>query len=227
MKTEVKEYPILFNAEMVQAILAGRKTQTRRVMKLKDTFKECIWCEGQGFEWVECGNELSGFDYRQPCRCKMPSCPYGHAVSNLWIRETWAVGKGYDETAPRDIPKQSYIKVWYLADGPKPEWVGRTRVSIHMPRYFSRINLENKGIGVEQIQEITKEDSISEGIKKPNREGFYDYLRKEYCRTWSVTSFESLWDSIHSNDGFNWQSNPFVWVVKFKLMKGNENGSND
>ena len=84
--------------------------------------------------------------------------------------------------------------------------------------------MENEKVGVEQIQKISTHDAYWEGVKdcdEPDHDDcFYGGMGRQ-C------SFESLWDSIHSNDGFNWQSNPFVWVVKFKLMKGNENGSND
>ncbi len=230
MKPKVKERPILFNAEMVKRILDGRKTQTRRLVKPQPkpstVHPECKPSLGIDYlgrlnvTWITPTSKPDHFyrDFDFPI-----NCPYGKSGDRLWVRETWAVGKGYEGLSPRDVPKESFIKIWYLADGPKPDWAGRTRVSIHMPRYFSRINLAVGKTSVEQIQEITWKDSISEGIYGPLCGHNFDEYWKNYTSyrdefVSPIDSFHTLWDSIHSNDGFDWHSNPFVWVVEFKLL---------
>ena len=87
-----------------------------------------------------------------------------------------------------------------------------------MPRWASRINLEVKAVRVERVQDIKAEDALAEGV---NSDGnmFMDYQRKDFCRTWSVRSFQSLWDSINAKRGYAWDTNPWVWVVEFARVQ--------
>jgi len=198
----MKELPILFSGSMVRAILEGRKTQTRRVVRMISR-KGCPWCEEkEPYEWIETGNELAGYDYRQPCRCIIENCPYGQPGDRLWVRETWWRPDGRSK------------RIVYRADyaNPGTGW----RSPIHMPRWASRITLEITGIRVQRVQEISEEDAKAEGCSKEAvgaearaLGGMHFTARKQ---------FAELWDSINAKRGFGWGLNPFVWVLSFRKL---------
>lgn len=211
----MKEHPILFNGQMVRAILAGRKTQTRRVLKdqppehykyerspgnthvgyiAKD--QPMIWagepCWRYGAEWGA-----------QPVReIPWPNCPYGKPGDRLWVREAWAnMAYECDEplyTYKADTPAAS-VPGWSLPPGVK--W----KPSIHMPKAASRITLEITDVRVERLQEISDQDCVAEGIdvEVPNQPVQFQ--------------FSQLWDSINK-DKHPWVSNPWVWVVEFERV---------
>ena len=193
----MKERPILMSAPMVRAILAGAKTQTRRVMKGTQP-----WGMKDGRpEWAIAGSE--------------PRCPYGVLGDRLWVRETWAQNENQLSETRMD---RSYA---YAADnagraldngGEKP-W----RPSIHMPRWASRITLEVTGVRVERLQDISEADAIAEGISFSAAFGGYhtEDGRHFHC-TDPIESYASLWDSIHGAG--SWDANPFVWCVSFKRI---------
>ena len=192
----MKEHPILFSGAMVRAILEGRKTQTRRVIKMHHR-KDCPFSydenDDTGYEWVDAGPDFSGHDYRQPCRCI--NFPYGDIGDRLWVRETF--NGGVDG-----------IPVVYRATNPElngAPW----KPSIHMPRTLSRINLEVTAVRVEQIQDITREDVYAEGLQRGEGWG-------PLGRLGSVDGFSDLWDSINAKRGYSWVSNPWVWVIEFE-----------
>ena len=179
--------PMLFSAEMVRAILDGRKTQTRRVVKPQPT-------EG-GLHWVTaCGGDFAAWqdacllldehsEYGGPCQ---RTCPYGKPGETLWVRETWCA---HWNAPPYDAP-QSYrivtgdelppinqengdlyqpapsdiMTVWYGAQGDKPLHM-KWKPSIHMPRWASRITLRITDIRVERLQDITEDDARAEGCE--------------------------------------------------------------
>lgn len=194
----MKERPILFNADMVRAILDGRKTQTRRVVKADfDIIGECD--DGSLWPWREdCEN---GGDIWYPC-------PYGQPGDRLWVRETWAMS-GHQRVEYRAAP----------ADGSDFRCVDRWRPSIHMPRWASRITLEITAVRVERLQDISEEDAKAEGVWKYGDEDCW----KIYTKTTSFgtscprRSFESLWQSINGPD--SWNANPWVWVIEFKRVE--------
>ncbi len=186
----IKEKPILFNSEMVNAILDGKKTQTRRVIKNPEQWM--IEDMGDGSFFFEDGNGDSQnvLDY----------CPYGKQGDRLWVRETWfnpdyADGKG--------ITDFNYYKA---TDDPN-EWKGSWKPSIHMPRWASRINLEVTGVRVERVRDISTHDAISEGI-----------LKEPHDSKPHIAYFADLWDSINKKRGYGWDINPWAWVVEFKKL---------
>ena len=141
----MKERPILFSGEMVQAILDGRKTQTRRVIKPQPGI-----APGIGPVW-------KGSDY---CKEWIRECPYGIHGDRLWVRETWASFKG---------------GVYYRAEGSNNARIEETvgwRPSIFMPKIISRIWLEITDIRVERVQEISPQDVCREGIRPTIPGGF-------------------------------------------------------
>lgn len=173
---DVREKPILFSGEMVRAILAGTKTQTRPVVVKAGGMHRgenpVLVKTDHKFVWARFADDVSHYSLR---------CPYGTVGNRLWVRETFycddftggameLAKRCFNEPKPSD---ESIIAEWrdalyYRADG-EPEWEapeGRTpwRPSIHMPRWASRITLEITGVRVERLQEITDADCEAEGI---------------------------------------------------------------
>jgi hypothetical protein len=198
----MKERPILFSAPMVRAILAGSKTQTRRAMKLKGWHTIEERDDGKPWPWMYDSDHDS--DYWLPC-------PYGQVGDRLWVREAWKAHTTFDHLPPRELPKSH---LWYLADdGYKAE--SRTRASMHMPRWASRITLEITEVRVERLQDISQADAIAEGappshpsIDKVSHEfGYPDFSRSWYAQ---------LWEQI--NGAGSWEANPWVWAVNFRKV---------
>lgn len=214
----MKERPILFNTEMVKAILDGRKTQTRRVIKPQppeshqwDVDARC-WLVNAG-KWI---TEDPPFPRN--------TCPHGVPGDRLWVRETHAVYGVMDSDNPRVI---------YRADSPPDAGIS-WRPSIHMPRWASRINLEITGVRVERVQDIEEDDAEAEGIFIDNncivgtsgaggvhREimGRRAFAADDEGHECPIDAFEQLWDSINAKRGYSWESNPWVWVVEFKQVQ--------
>jgi len=191
----MKERPIIFSGPMVSAILAGRKTQTRRV--IKDPQDEtggqyCIeYADEKPDQLVHLHNpKCSCFcDYT----CNYP-CPFGQPGDRLWVRETFYCNAG-EYYFRADMPDKG--------DREAPGW----RPSIHMPRAESRITLEITAVRVERLQVIPTEDALAEGYQA-------DITRAP------VTWYRELWDSINGKrPGCSWTANPWVWVIEFKRIK--------
>lgn len=192
---EVRERPILFSAAMVRAILDGRKTQTRRVVKPQPTHRLVEPKLGltigmdpadDGAVWYD----ADGISPGRPVRC-----PYGRPLDRLWVRESFI--------RHASIPQL----VGYVADGCEAtEHWEKQSPSIHMPRRFCRIVLEIADVRVERVQEITEEDAKAEGAPW------------EDCWPTYRQSFEALWDSINGPRGYGWDANPWVWVVGFRKV---------
>ncbi|EKN6054076.1 hypothetical protein ACPX3P_000639 [Yersinia enterocolitica] len=190
-----KERPILFNAEMVNAILSGRKTQTRRIMRDQP---EVIPPED------ECGVPGYWIPYnagKTMVRNEMMTiaCPLGKPGDQLWVRETFGdCGVRLVYRADYDDGAACIVKRW--------------TPSIHMPRWASRINLLITGVRVERLNDISEQDARAEGIKAwrgPAEELVGGKL-----------AFFELWDSIYGQkEGENWQANPWVWVIEFERME--------
>lgn len=198
-----RERPILFNGEMVRAILDGRKTQTRRIAKV--TSEGCK----EGFI-----TPLAGFVPRS-IENHISYCPFGKPGDRLWVRETWSKSK------------QPYLSghIFYRADGETNgkqfslsfvERESKWRPSIHMPRSASRILLEITNIRVERLNDISEEDAIAEGCVSTavaNESG------NDYAGLYASENFSRLWKLINGKG--SWDLNPFVWVIEFKVI---ENG---
>lgn len=202
--------PILFSAPMVRAILEGRKTQTRRVVKPQDSVEDHVDKSG-AVEFIHLHSpKCPGYcDYA----CKFP-CPYGAPGDLLWVRETWAIGpaKG-DGAAYRadlsddDIAEEREIR--RLAPKLSEEFRdARWRPSIYMPRWASRITLKITDVRVERLQEISLYDVQQEGLGID-----VGQLSREGARF----AYGELWKSI--NGAESWAANPWVWVVGFERVK--------
>lgn len=203
-----KDKPIMFSGSMVRAILDGRKTQTRRVIKPQPVGSPaglgCIGGRGIGhiFESEHTGGQIV-------------RCPYGEPGDRLWVRETWADEPG----GPDDYPITVYAAdmaarhhndvahgpIFYLRSDYKPK---RWRPSIYMPWWASRITLEVTGVRAERLRDISEADARAEGTTTNE----IDLTHRE--------SFQTLWDSINAKRGFGWEANPWVWAVEFKRDEG-------
>ncbi len=206
--TLVKERPILFSGEMVRAILAGNKTQTRRVVKPQPK----SLCVGH------CPATKPCFTH-DGLHC-MPSeyCPYGRVGDRLWVRETWKVGLVGDATV-LDFAAGGYDLLDYpVSFGAFEQYESKGwRPSIHMPRWASRITLEITGVRVERLQDITWADIRYEGVECPLHD-FPGGLCVGECRELRQ-AFRNLWDSINGKSpGKTWDDNPWVWVIEFKKV---------
>lgn len=203
--TTVKEHPILFKGEMVQAILDGRKTQTRRVIKLADGR-----LPDESDIPAHYGNEILTYimDFSKTYPFwKQLDCPYGKPGDRLWVRETW----GYSCGVYGNPPECNASCIMYKADdnnATNPD-DGRWRPSIHLPRWASRIDLEITDVRVEQVQDITPRDAFAEGVRDNYLHQAPDWMDRQ--------AFQELWDKINKPRGYGWDVNPWVWVVEFKV----------
>ena len=213
-----KERPILFSGPMVRAILEGRKTVTRRVMKHQPHEDASVTVEKYNAAVVDRhgeeqpGPEVFGAwwsDGERGC-----VCPYGQPGDRLWVRENF--GEIYDYCDHPEMPgcpsEFWHIEWKYRADG-ELEMGSQDGVftgwkpSIHMPRIASRILLEVTDVRVERLQDISDADALAEGCShKDMRHG--DRLASVFAR---------LWESI--NGAGSWGANPWVWVVEFRRIQ--------
>ncbi|WP_436590155.1 hypothetical protein [Pseudomonas aeruginosa] len=204
-----RERPILFNEQMVRAILEGRKTVTRRVMKPQPDFLGSMVDPNTPFKTLDAGLHAR------------ITCPYGEPGDRLWVREAWAADAQVDAIAPRDFSQGEPI--WYPADfsvrqtGCSMISKGRGRPSIHMPRWASRILLEITAVRVERLQDISEEQALAEGVHGEPCDHARQACSDIGC--WGDTAkgaFGFLWEQL--NGAGAWQANPWVWVVEFKRV---------
>lgn len=196
----MSEKPILFSGEMVRAILDGRKTQTRRALKVQPL----------DILPMNVPNQWATLRERAPNHGDVIKCRFGVPGDRLWVRETFCVG--FDN-------EQSWH---YRATDPNPAEFSRMgwkwKPSIFMPRAASRITLEIVDVRVERLQEISEGDCFAEGIKPiecldcdalilTHRAGDSHYDDP-------IPAYKSLWERI--NGAGSWALNPWVWVVEFK-----------
>jgi len=214
----MKTIPILFSTPMVQALQAGTKTQTRRVVKFS---KKAIYnlSEGESYEltrmqdgYADGTRPVFGSD-DEPNLFSVP-CPYGAPGDILWVRETWAELKG------------GHNEVWieYKADGldnhgDSGDWDWKP--SIFMPKTACRLFLKVKSIRVERLQSITEADAVAEGLEKWLDGNFKAYTKDAGKFENAVPAYRSLWQSI--NGPGSWEANPYVWVVEFEKCDKPEN----
>lgn len=188
----MKETPILFTGAMVRAILDGRKTQTRRVLK---------------YQPEQCHVETQ-CSYNALLR----GCPYGQPGDKLWVKETFQLCEWFqDHWEPAKLRNECQsVDKFYAADGVLPDQSDlHWRPSIFMPRWASRITLELTAVRVERVQNITEEDAMAEGVDWQATAGLSRFTAKKLYAT--------LWDSINGKK-HPWASNPWVWVLTFKRI---------
>lgn len=213
MATAVKERPILMSAEMVRAILDGRKGQTRRVVKPQPPKETQLFVAVRDwFEAADIDQEL-GFDF--PTSQHQYHCPYGVPGGRLWVRETWCEFVERHRTK-RNIREFAYranchedgerCRQDYIDAGYPYQW----KPSIHMPRIASRLLLELTNVRVERLQDISDEDAAAEGV---------DAMPSAPAALTHRTSFAKLWDTLNKSPDYSWESNPWVWVLDFKRVE--------
>ena len=208
------ERPILFSAPMVSALLAGTKTQTRRVVKpCKDLSVGCelAACELAGE--VNAG-DYSNAKYRPGDRlwvreaCIAEELPDGLDGVRYLADEAFIAIQSTSEAADRWLDLRFYGK------RPSPVAPVKTVPAIHMPRWASRITLEITDVRVERLQDISIADAIAEGVNvHPDHHG------KPRTSIYSpVQAYLDLWEKI--NGPGSWEANPWVWVIDFKRVEG-------
>lgn len=200
----MKERPILFNGDMVRAILAGRKTQTRRIMN-----PQPIENEHGGFNLP---NYFAGSEktFREGA-LNFIGCKLGKPGDRLWVKETHLNWWKLNPNDPSGKRIFSHVAA-YKADGYELEQGEKWIPSIHMLRESSRINLEITNVRVERLQDIGEDDAIAEGANEWFETGpFNGRESKTFC-----AGYRRIWESIY--DQRSWDKNPWVWVIEFKRV---------
>jgi len=192
--------PILMQPEMVRALIDGRKTQTRRIIKEPDNGVHTL---------IEDGVPLHFADYVDGLWHERP-CPHGQPGELLWVREPHylekrpqchnAVAYAADNEA---IPTGSYIEGWT-----------KLRPSIHMPRWANRITLLIKDIRVERVQDISETDAMAEGVYGQGK-FWCNPLHPALCCFSARPAFPDLWDTINTQPGTRWRDNPWIWALQY------------
>lgn len=204
----MKERPILFNTEMVRAILSGRKTQTRRAINKKHLALADTDKNDSSYFYVPDKNG----DWLHILDTAIPICQKGDL---LYVRETFCIGTFEEDPSP-------YKEYWHIAQYPDsrtvfyktdtcdgtysdPDNETKWTPSIHMPKEYARIWLEVTGVRVERLQDITYDDIGKEGHPEDGPIETFEWWTK-------------LWNST-AKDGYKWGDNPFVFVYEFKRVK--------
>ncbi|NRA78312.1 MAG: hypothetical protein HRU18_08880 [Pseudoalteromonas sp.] len=208
----MKTIPMIFNQQMVKALMDGRKTVTRRPLKNQPVKNGAFW----DFKW----GAVSSFDY-------LPIVA-GHATANaapfkvgdlIWVRETFCFGRLDEADAEHPADRTLFIdqgcgneyciqKEWAVYKGVEELDEVKWKPSIHMPRKSSRLTLRVTDFRCERVQAITDEQASNEGVY-PARPS--SLLMPYYI------SFMDLWDELYGN----WCKNPWVWVIEFEVIKKN------
>lgn len=203
MITTVKERPILFSGPMVQAIRAGTKTQTRRIIKQQPTkplsgyviYSTEPNCS-ERFHFSNGDDDAAG-EYRK--------CPYGHPGDRLWVRESL-----HNENGLAVYNADGEIVEYTQGTYGRWQWTRDSLPSIHMPRKASRLTLEITGVRAERLHQISEADALAEGCDGKCPVGNIQAWRDGP----HVYHFAQLWEQINGTE--SWDSNPWVWVINFK-----------
>jgi hypothetical protein len=215
MPTATRERPIIFSGPMVRAILAGAKTQTRRLIKPQpgpdidpDRLRSCRPMRRELYTFL--GNP----DLNPPCEISIR--PRWFVGDRLWVREAFVIGYDVDDSGylvmtdkdGDELPEKAWYRAtesdgftWMTDEGWRTERIP-WKSAIHMPRWASRITLEITGVKVERLQALNEWDAFSEGA--PACEGSH------------VAAFAGIWESIHGPG--SWAANPWVWVLTFSRL---------
>lgn len=200
----VKERPILFSGPMVRAILEGRKTQTRRIMKQQP---QLVVGDGNKITGAQWWYDKGDFALNRKTVVNF-LCPYGLVGDRLWVRETFSDlrGMGFDMPFAYRADSLKDYGSGLQEDGDSKrcrlDYGVKWTPSIHMPRVASRIALEITAVRVERLQDISEEDAKAEGIER------------RALDPWNRTAFMRLWQGINGPE--SWANNPWVWVVEFR-----------
>jgi hypothetical protein len=218
---------------MVRALLEGRKTQTRRLMRpqpIGGTARRMIMADDVQAKWqdVHDAREL---------------CPYGVPGDRLWVRETWRPIPAHGCGAPGGVCDCADVTVRYAADGKEifkseyeqaaewnwPQAANKGNVpAIHMPRWASRITLELTDVRVQRLQDISEEEASAEGaeecdfcggsgLSRTSADGQCEIFSECSKPDFQRTRFANMWNFINRKRA-PWDSNPFVWALTFKVI---------
>lgn len=205
----VKERPILFSGPMVRAILEGRKTQTRRIVKPQPP-SDLPYAYGapDHEEWFF--SNLTQDEHRKCYAGKMALAKHRYGVpgDRLWVKEAIRRDDGFDSSS-------------YIADGAPTvadawPWKNKALPSIHCPRGLSRIDLDVTGVRVERLHDISGDDAIAEGIEQHEDDSAIYFGPFNAGHADPREAFRWLWESINGIE--SWKANPFVWVIEFKRL---------
>lgn len=213
-----KERPVNLSADEAMAILAGKKTQLRRVLKTQPTWGGGSYrAASGGWSYQDSKHKFSlgawfdESDFVKKLQEQLES-PFGVVGERLWGRETWSTHAAFDAMPPSSLTTRS---IHYWAKGKAK--TGKRRTSISMPRWASRISLEITNIRIERLNDISQADAIAEGAPRSHssidavskRFGFTDFSRSWFAQSWDLANCIGSWDK-----------NPWVWVVEFKVAQG-------
>jgi len=231
----MSDRPILFSAPMVQALLAGRKTQTRRICSLPEPSDSIIDMvkvatdRATGAPVYEMKDAAGRHvTIRSSKHLVTPQYMPRYAIGDrLWVREAWMPHSFYAFLPPREMPRS---EVFYKADNKYAPSNCPWRPGIHMPRWASRLTLIVEDVKVERLQDISEADAIAEGIERsPHGCGtqWIDYPAGKSAAGWLDPrhSFRSLWNSINGPDA--WTANPWVCALSFRVIHQNIDGASN
>jgi hypothetical protein len=194
---KVVERPIIMSSESVRAILDGRKTQTRRVVKpIPETY---------------------------PYEITEADCTYGKVGDRLWVKEKY----GFKPSVETGEYETVYCDDFYIADELIWTEYGLWKNPMFMPRSYSRLTLEITDVRCERLQDISKEDCFNEGIIQIGYKHFHNGIQSgeldedDNCYYYSTPeeSYSRLWNTLYTKRGFPWESNPYVWAIEFKRVE--------
>ena len=216
--------PIIFSAEMSQAILDGRKTQTRRVLRTQPICERTVFEYGDLVEYRMVENNAQVHGWKEVARHTTRYQIY----DVLYVREGWATGYRDDDICfkadvyagcvkPHNRPEAAPVEASSL----------RWKSPIHMPKAIARIFLRVTGVRVERLQDISAEDVLAEGIEfvrvAPSLKYRDQYCYFEDCEYATAESFIKLWDKINDKKkGCSWEDSPWVWVYEFERIERND-----
>ncbi|MBH3202605.1 hypothetical protein I5N04_01895 [Serratia marcescens] len=208
----MKERPVIFNSEMVRAILNGRKTQTRRVMKPQPEpcYRGGHWWPSNAFKTMlhieeQMQNGQGGWK-----GLAGDACPFGQVGDQLWVRETFRLFDEDKECDCIDFPCNCPPHGTPIYRASNDDIESKWTPAIHMPRKDCRLLLEITAVRVERLNDISEEDARAEGVAPSQHiitppEALYR------------VGFLNLWQSIYGAE--NWSANPWVWVIEFKHVE--------
>lgn len=214
----MKERGMIFNGEMVRALLDGRKTQTRRIIK------DCTVGRDQISKFIQIEKKFIGCYPEDVPELIRECCPYGIPGDRIWVREAFRVHSRATDVATL-VYKASERNSWTeqthrvpVAVCNKPATPEKWTPSLHMPRWASRILLEITDVRVERLNSISQEDAQAEGLELTGWRPTYSDPDSGGEVMTPYDNFAELWSSIYGDE--SWQANPWVWVIEFKRVEG-------
>ncbi len=236
------DHPILFSAPMIRALLAGRKTQTRRIVSPRNlkffnaetgrlaaspALIEAAFCDAHSFRQHDKAGgwnwQARVFDHQPGPWTRWQARSTIQAGDRLWCRETWAVGNIYDGMTAAEInPNRTplYCGIRYAAT---QERIGiKDRPSIHMPRWASRLTLIVRTVRLQRLQDITEADALDEGVRFDEAYDGYTIENGTFYSPCPIGCYRLLWNHINGDTGpKSWDFNPWVLAYSFRVRRGN------